>query len=1037
MANDTLSNGPEPGENGPEGGLMLVDIEQELRRSYLGYAVSTLVSRALPDVRDGFKPVQRRILTAMRDLNIGPNSARVKSAKVIGECFVAGTLVSTPQGLVPIEELNIGDEVFTQNGARSITQTYVMPEQPLLEVELTSGRKNVCTSGQQFKVLTEDLEIIWKNAEALKQGDVVLSRSADESIEDIRLTQALFLKMKSAGPDQARLMCQLMANEISFSEVRHVRSAPPQVTYDIQVEEDHEFVANGMLVHNCMGNYHPHGDAAIYGTLVRMAQDFSLRYPLIDPQGNFGCFTGDTKIKLLDGTEKTFSELAKLGPDTIFHVYSVDKNGHIVIGEGRHSRITRRNAQLIEVMLDNGAKIRCTPDHRFMLRDGSYKQAQHLTKDDSLMPGYFDAAPVKDGLNDYLRVLQPASGEYEFVHHIADRYNQERGLARAFHGPYVRHHKNFNRWDNRPTNIERMEFLEHLHLHTEHIKALWEDEDFRQAQRQGVQRYYNEHPEVLEARRQRQIRQNQDPEYRKANGPRVAATLRKRYEQDVAAKAEISRRMKALWTDPEYREKMSVALTGIEKRPLTPEEKARLAHIISERSRAMWADDEKRAEIVEAISCAMASEEVRAKVSEGVKACWQDPAYRANYSQDHFSNMAHTLWADPNTREQHRKKIERQWQDESFRQAHRASVRRTCAARIQANPNLMTELAAQAAVALTEKWTDPAYKQQVMRRKIAKYLSSLLAQAGNEPITPATYEANRKQNWIPRLEAALTYFKDFDDLVEAGRHYNHRIVSINWLEERKDVYDITVDEHHNFLLADGVFVHNSIDADPPAAYRYTECRLTPLAMEMMEDIERDTVDFRPNYDQTRREPIVFPGKFPNFLCNGGEGIAVGMSTSVPPHNLREIVDACVYLLDHPDATADDLIKFVPGPDFPTSAVILGTKGAKEAYRTGRGRVIMQAVMQIEPMDNGKNAIVVTELPYQVVKKRLIEDIADLVRQKKVEGITDINDYSNRSGMRIVIELRRDIMPKRMVNYLLKHTSMRQTFGIIMLALVNG
>ncbi len=229
----------------------------------------------------------------------------------------------------------------------------------------------------------------------------------------------------------------------------------------------------------------------------------------------------------------------------------------------------------------------------------------------------------------------------------------------------------------------------------------------------------------------------------------------------------------------------------------------------------------------------------------------------------------------------------------------------------------------------------------------------------------------------------------------------------------------------------------SVDGDPPAAYRYTECRLTPLAMEMMEDIERDTVDFRPNYDQTRREPIVLPGKFPNFLCNGGEGIAVGMSTSVPPHNLREVVDACLYALDHPEATPDDLMKFIPGPDFPTSGLILGTKGAREAYRTGRGRVIMQAQLQIEPMDNGKNAIVVTELPYQVNKSRLIEHIAELVRHKKVEGITDINDFSDKHGMRVVIELRRDVMPRRIVNFLLKHTALRQTFGIIMLALVNG
>ncbi len=229
----------------------------------------------------------------------------------------------------------------------------------------------------------------------------------------------------------------------------------------------------------------------------------------------------------------------------------------------------------------------------------------------------------------------------------------------------------------------------------------------------------------------------------------------------------------------------------------------------------------------------------------------------------------------------------------------------------------------------------------------------------------------------------------------------------------------------------------SVDGDPPAAQRYTECRLTPLAIEMMEDIERNTVDLMPNYDQTRQEPVVLPGKFPNFLCNGGEGIAVGMSTSVAPHNLREIVDASLYVLDHPDATADRLMQFVPGPDFPTAAMILGTRGIREAYNTGRGRVIMQAQMQIEPMDNGKNAIIVTELPYQVNKSRLIEHIADLVRQKRVEGITALNDFSDKHGMRVVIELRRDVMPRRIMNFLLKHTALRQTFGIIMLALVNG
>src|SRR5947208_3420064 len=201
-----------------------------------------------------------------------------------------------------------------------------------------------------------------------------------------------------------------------------------------------------------------------------------------------------------------------------------------------------------------------------------------------------------------------------------------------------------------------------------------------------------------------------------------------------------------------------------------------------------------------------------------------------------------------------------------------------------------------------------------------------------------------------------------------------------------------------YPLVDGQGNFGSIDDDPAAAMRYTEARLTPLAMEMMDDIDRETVDWMPTYDQSDREPLVLPSRFPNFLCNGGEGIAVGMSTKVPPHNLREVCDACIYALDKPDATVEELMKFIQGPDFPTAGIILGTQGIRDAYTTGRGRVIMQAQVHMEPMDNGKTAIVVTELPYQVVKKRLIENIADLVRNRKVDGITAINDYSNRHGI---------------------------------------
>ena len=316
--------------------------------------------------------------------------------------------------------------------------------------------------------------------------------------------------------------------------------------HEMGLTHNRPYKKSAAIVGEVMGKYHPHGDAPIYSTLVGMAQDFSMRYPLIDGQGNFGCFTGDTKIKLLDGTEKSFEELSKLPPEEKFYVYSVDKNGRIVIGEGKHARITRRNAQLVEVTLDNGEKIRCTPDHRFMLRDGTYKEAQCLVPGDSLMAAYFDTAPVRKGTNEYLRVRQP-DGEWEFVHHLADKFNEIKGLAREIKGGFVCHHVNFNRFDNRPANIVRLTVKEHIKIHAEQIAKLWDDENFRRKQLLGVKRYYKENPEVLEERRKRFIEQNTDENFRRANGRRISVKLREFYAKNPHKCREISERMKSLW----------------------------------------------------------------------------------------------------------------------------------------------------------------------------------------------------------------------------------------------------------------------------------------------------------------------------------------------------------------------------------------------------------------------------------------------------------------------------------------------------------
>ena len=270
-----------------------------------------------------------------------------------------------------------------------------------------------------------------------------------------------------------------------------------------------------------------------------------------------------------------------------------------------------------------------------------------------------------------------------------------------------------------------------------------------------------------------------------------------------------------------------------------------------------------------------------------------------------------------------------------------------------------------------------------------------------------------------------------------GKYHPHGDSSIygalvNMAQEWSTRYPL-VDGHGNF---------GSVDGDGAAAMRYTEARLSKISMELTADINKNTVDFIPNFDETEKEPVVLPARYPNLLVNGTSGIAVGMATNIPPHNLREVIAAVVKIIDDQidesgETTIEDILQIIKGPDFPTGATILGTRGIEEAYRTGRGKIRVRAVTDIEPMANGKNRIIVTELPYMVNKARLIEKIAELVRDKKIDGITALEDQSSREGMRVCIELRRDVNANVILNQLYKHTQLQDTFGVIMLALVNN
>ena len=270
-----------------------------------------------------------------------------------------------------------------------------------------------------------------------------------------------------------------------------------------------------------------------------------------------------------------------------------------------------------------------------------------------------------------------------------------------------------------------------------------------------------------------------------------------------------------------------------------------------------------------------------------------------------------------------------------------------------------------------------------------------------------------------------------------GKYHPHGDSSIygalvNMAQEWSTRYPL-VDGHGNF---------GSVDGDGAAAMRYTEARLSKISMELTADINKNTVDFAPNFDETEKEPVVLPARFPNLLVNGTSGIAVGMATNIPPHNLKEIINAVVKIIDDQiadkeETTIEEILEIVKGPDFPTGGTILGTRGIEEAYRTGRGKIRVRAVTNIETMPNGKSRIIVTELPYMVNKARLIEKIAEMVRDKRIDGITDLSDQSSREGMRVVIELRRDVNANVILNQLFKHTQLQDTFGVIMLALVNN
>ncbi len=758
---------------------------------------------------------------------------------------------------------------------------------------MTEEKNNIDENGAETKV--EEREVERREKNMIEKG--VQAAEIVEEMEKAYIDYAMSVIVQRALP----------------SAEDGLKPVHRRILYAMQrlgITHDKATVKSARVVGDVIGKYHPHGDIAVYDSMVRMAQDFSLRYPLVKGQGNFGCFTADTKVKLTDGRNLSFADLIKehkKGKRNF--TFTVNKNGLIKIAKIENPRLTKKNSEIMKVILDNGEEIKCTLNHKFMLRDGTYKEARDLKSGESLMPVYCKLSTEIDSPKNpktvgYEMVFQPNSERWEFLHQLADELNIKNGIYPRSDGR-IRHHIDFNKLNNNPTNIKRMHWKEHWKTHY----------DFTS------QKHRN------------------DLEYR-----RKLAEGRKSFWSVEKNREEYSKRMSERnvrsWKNKDYREKMRAFLSETNKKYL-----------------------KEHPEVIE---------EIRKRASKTMREMWKDEKYR---------NLFH-------------EKI------------------------VASNERRITNLTG---------------KKKFLN--ICKYLKNNNLELSQENYEKVREDVFRIKSFTSWNLGFSKYFENNKGLLLSELNNNHKVVKVEFLKRHEDVYDVTILDTHNFALASGVFVHNSIDGDSPAAHRYTEAKLSKIAMELLQDIDKETVKMLPNFDNSLKEPETLPGKLPNLLLNGATGIAVGMATNIPPHNLGEICDAIIHYIDKGDKTKiEDLMEYVNGPDFPTGGIVMGT-GVEDMQRTGKGKLIMRGRTNLEDK-NGRQNIIVTEIPYMVNKSDLIKEIAKLATDKKLPDVSDLRDESGKKGIRIFIELKKGANPTFTLNKLYKFTRLQTNFDANVLALVN-
>jgi len=816
MTDETQHDNNETNESAPKREIMR-PIEQEMKKSYIDYSMSVIVGRALPDVRDGLKPVHRRILYSMWDMGLMSNKPHKKSARVVGECFVAGTRVLTERGLIPIEEVGIGEKVYTQRGMSTVTELYEMPKRDLLRIELENGLAVTVTPSQPLKVLDRGLNYKWKEAKDITSDD--------------------FVVMRLDYPD-----------DLPYVEL------PDHKGRKMRLDENIAFLIGQFL-----------SDGHI--------------------EANYGKAGGKGRFNF----ESSSNDVIEKVRECLLEAF-----GYEATIEGKSSTTTGELLPYSQIM--NRIRINRKEINDFLAAalgiDATWKSATKR------IPEAFFRSP-KSVQAALLSGMIDGDGSVHQTRSTVTYATISENMA---------------------DDIQLM--MQHLGVPSH-----------RCIQRKSNDFHLYEGSMII------------------GKSPLYAIEVHGRFAKKLAGLLSLSH--------PEKRERL-----------------------------------------------------------EALKERFNDPTV--------FDRIPYASEAVFDDLSEHH--IGSGWYLDTDGHKFRSGIAYPSGTKIRYSSDLRER---------------PLGRTQLVDWGIQSKLHRIGSKLA--PIIDDILENNTYFMQVRKVEAAPaehTY-----DLQVAGAHefVANGIIGHNCLGKYHphgdaSVYDAMVRMAQDFSLryplVSGHGNFGSVDGDSAAAMRYTECRMESLAEDMLKDIDKDTVDWVDNFDSSLKEPSVLPAMVPNLLVNGSSGIAVGMATNIPPHNLREVCDALVHLIDHPSADTLDLMSFIRGPDFPTGGIIYGTNGIVEAYSTGRGRLKVRARTSFEEHE-GKKRIIVHEIPYQVNKANLVESIADLVKDKKVEGITDLRDESDRDGMRIVIELRKDVLEEIILNQLLQHTQLEITFGVINLALVDG